>query len=285
MATMDVLQAFSTRELAYAFWLMALLVYALTIPGARKSVGGMLGVVGHWKVVLILLLLSAYVALTVYALSKTGLWVPALWKDTLVWFVTVALASLLETGKALEEKRFFEGILGRAIAIAVVVEYIVNLYTFPLLVEILTFPVLFTLSMASAFGATGSEHRRVGKFADMILAFYVVTVLILSISTVAGQILTWEGFRAFILPVTLTICLLPYLYGLVLFSGYENLFLRLRFLTTDDEIQRYARKTLFRGFGLSITKLREYSQRGRLLNFHSMEEVDESLRALEEELN
>src|SRR5438132_3426349 len=85
----------------------------------------------------------------IWILSHYNLWTLAELKDTIVWFVFSGVALIFRGISARNPERAIRNIPWDALKLTVLMEFILNTYTFPLVVEILLFPVMAIIIMAS----------------------------------------------------------------------------------------------------------------------------------------
>src|SRR5262245_41531923 len=134
----------NNREDAAVIWAAALLVVILVASRGKffSSLGGLVEVLFP-KLLLVFGGAAAYTAAVVYVAALAGLWHRDTLKETVYWFVAAGLVmTSLAIEKSPEGFGYLGGFLGRAVRITVVAEFVVNLYVFPLLVELFLLPVL-----------------------------------------------------------------------------------------------------------------------------------------------
>jgi hypothetical protein len=202
------------------------------------------------RIVGIVMLLVAYTGLMVGWAFEVGLWRPVLMKETVVWFVGSAIALTFSIVSApLRDRSFFRNAVMNAVAVTVFVEFYVNLFVFPLLVELLLLPTIVFLAMLSAFASSDEKYRPAKHLADGLLI--TIGIALTSFVTLRlvrdwDEVVTVHSGLSFILPIGLTIAVLPLVYAVGLGSSYEIARQRIDFATKDEAARRRAKRALFR---------------------------------------
>jgi hypothetical protein len=191
--------------------------------------------------------LAAWVVLVTLIGSRLGLWSPDLIKDTAIWFVTFAAVRMFRMGSVGKDRHPFREVILDPLAATALVEFITNVYVFPLLVEILVVPFVTLLGLLAVVAGyqkppyvKGIANGTLGTIGIGILGFSVFE-LVRNWSTLD---LTHE-IRLLILPVWLTIGTVPYLYVMSLLAGYEAAFLRIGFASPNRRITWRSRLAMF----------------------------------------
>ena len=86
-----ILEIFSTRELSLLLWIALAVSAMLFVKDVRESLGGVFKLLFGKQIGTILLMLTVYVVAILFVLYKFGIWDFTLLKDTIFWFVSVAL--------------------------------------------------------------------------------------------------------------------------------------------------------------------------------------------------
>jgi hypothetical protein len=234
----------NNREWTSLFWLAVLLVFMVSDAERRSSFAGVLRAAAQRSIVLSFIALGAWVWLEVRVGSWLGWWSPVLLKDTLVWFLTTAIALLFSFDKATKEERFFRRMGTAALKVTVFVEVFVNLYVFNVVVEVLMQPLLVLLVGVTivAHGEKEEPARRVAEWLLAVLGFVLFGYVAFQFATdwrdVDGTLLAQQ----FALPVWLTLGVLPFIYGVALYSAYEQAFMRIDWKADVPRRQRMLAK-------------------------------------------
>ena len=145
---------------------------------------------------------------------------------------------VLNTTKATEEKHYFRKVALDNFKFAVVLTFIINLYVFNLITELLLVPVVAFLAMLGAVAATKTEFKPAKRLINGIMAaigIAFVAYAVVGIATNFHGFATLKNFEDFMTPVVLTLTLLPFIYFLALYSAYESLFVWLGMRLGSDK--------------------------------------------------
>lgn len=255
---------FNTREKAVIVWLIIFLVWALSRENIRNSFLVFLKTLFQQKILLVIIALLLYTGLIVLIFSKVGIWEVALIKNTTFWLVGTAFVLLMNADKATQDKGFFKKILIDNLKLILVIEFIVNLYTFSLGVELILVPILFVIVAMGAVAETEQEFMIVKKITDFILSAFGVSLIVVGLIKVLGDyqaFATSENLRAFILPPLLTFAYIPFLYLFALLMAYESLFVRMEIiLKVDQRLGKSAKQKIFALCHFNLVKLNSFSK-------------------------
>jgi hypothetical protein len=275
--------ALDNREKALLFWVGVLIVVGLRMQAGRSFLRTMAGIV-RGRFSLILLAYVLYVASLVVLLAWVGLWLTEVASATAFWFAGPGMLMFFTSTVAITDPHYLRSLVRRALWILLGIEFVVNLYVFPLAVEILLLPVLTFIALfgvlpSDAKGAAGAK-----KVSEAVLAafgvFLFVRFLVLVV-TDWGDFASSETLARFWVPPVLTLAVLPFFYVLGVYMLYEQAFLRLGFFMEDESLVEYAKKAFVRRFGLNLGELREVGSgplQVKVARAGSQDEIDAILR-------
>ena len=142
-------------------WAVLILGFCF-FKGPREIGGSFLTVlvsVLHPKVLLLFALAGVYCAALILAENKLGLWHTTAIKETVYWFLGTGLALAGNATQATPNTGVWKQTVRRALRATILIEFAVNLYVFPLVVEfVLVFIVLAFIGMQVV--AARPEDRR-----------------------------------------------------------------------------------------------------------------------------
>jgi hypothetical protein len=250
---------FNSREIATAFWLLLFAVGALSKPDIRRAAGRIVQSFCHVKVFLPAFLLFVYVIVTVAGLKAVGVWRSDLIKDTIVWFCFSGIAMLARFVTADRPGNAFRETMIDSIKVVILVEFLINTYTFPLAVELILVPLLTLIAMLDAVASMKKEYTAVAKVLKGIQMVLGLTIL----AAAARQALAdWHNLdsldtlRSVALAPILSVFMLPFMYLLLVYSKYETIFVRLNFGTPmPPDLKRYAHCRILMHAGLRLWRL------------------------------
>jgi hypothetical protein len=259
----------NTRETALVVWVGGFLLFTLTKRDVRSSIGGLLRSV-LTSVLLggVILGAAVYAAATVLLLRYVGYWESDMTRVAVLWFVGFALVAVFNTKNV--DARYFRRLVLHNLGLAVVVEFVANLHTFPLPVELLLVPMAFLLVGTQAYAEHMPEFAPARKLTAWCLGILGAASLLYSISYLVGhfdKVATLEKIKEFVLPLVLTACFLPFLVAVRYMIVWQTMLHMIRFgLRDDDRLYRFTRRSIIRTCGAHLGKaqLFESEFRGRL---------------------
>lgn len=265
MAAMEWLEAFNNRERAVAVWLAVFITWALTRRSIREALWAALKSALHPKLALSWVAMLAYVGTIVTLLQWWRFWDGSLIKDTVYWVVGVGGVSLVQVGSGGGTKGLKAALRG-AVGVTIALEFVVDLHTFSLLVEMVLVPLAALLVGMSVVAGASEEYTPVRKALDGllgVLGLFLIAKAVSGIMAAPEALVTADTARLFALPPLLTVLYLPFLYAYGLFVTYESLFIRLGFFLKDDPALRsFAKRRIILACRANLWALERFSRFG-----------------------
>jgi hypothetical protein len=252
----------NNREMAAVFWLLVVFAWALSQRETRHALWHVLRALMAPKLAMPLLAMVAYVSGFVYVGAQVGLWDRALTNDTVVWFMATGLALYGKSIVVFKAGSSLRAVLLAAVGTTVLVEVFVNLYVFPLVVELVLAPTLALLGAMSMVAGAEDRFATVKRLTDGMVSFIGFAVLMYVAIRVAvawdqlDQARTWQRFA---LPVWLTLGALPDVALLGLYSNYDAAFSLVRWASVDRRQRWRARLALVFGLHLRARDVGDFS--------------------------
>ena len=276
---------FNNREIAVAFWLAVIFIWSLTKKDVRSSFSALLKILFTWKIILPLMGMLAYIALCVALLARANLWHWSNLKDTLLWTIGSAFGLFLRSNEAGGDEKFFRSAVYENLKFVAMLEFVVNMYTFPLWVEIIFVPLVALMVLINEYAKwkEGEGFDKVRSFSAGLLGIIGIGVLAFTIRQVVGDLhefATAQMLFDFVLPFVLTSFLLPFIYMMALLIHYETLFMRIDFFTPDKSLSRYAKLKVFLSCNFHLYRLHRFSRKAGILKFRDKDEVIERIQSL-----
>jgi len=276
---------FNNREIATAFWFLLFAVWALSKPTVRKSVGHLLLTFGNRKLLACVGAMLAYTAALVASLSALGFWHTGMLKDTVIWFFFSGFVLVMDFVTSKDNEPVFKKILFDNVKVLIVIQFIINTYTMPLIGELVFVPFVTLLFVMDALAKTDTQYdsgARLTGCVISIIGFLIFGYAIWCAVSDFRNLGSMDTFRSIAFPLLMSLLFAPFVYFVVLASTYENIFVRLRIgpEKTRDVIRYAKRRILFR-YGLRLSRLREFSKRFslELMRIQTVEDVDRLLES------
>jgi hypothetical protein len=252
----------NSREIALLIWLGIGAVWAVPQRTIRQAFTALVRSIFAPILLAVFALAGVGVALGVWLLHRVGYWDITLLKPTILWFFgSAGLAAILTRNRS--GYLAFWGILRDTLAFTALLEFILNLYTFPLIVELITLPLLFIIVGTKTVSEVMPEFadRRfdaVRTLLSTLLAAYGVVILSLSVRSIAfhfDEVATAAKIRELLLPAILTAWFIPFIYCARLYAVLEMALLRVRWqFQTDTDLYKFARLRIILCCGLNLWK-------------------------------
>ncbi|WP_338834801.1 hypothetical protein MHLNE_11110 [Moorella humiferrea] len=271
---------FNNREIATAFWVIVFLAFSLRKADIRKSFAAVLRAFCQFKILLSVFLMVLYTVAVVRLLAAIGLWKVSLLKDTIVWFCVNAMAMMIRFVTSDDAENIFQKVLTDSFKIVIVLEFLVNTYTFSFPTELVLVPILTLIAMVDVIASSDEKYSAVAKitkWVQMVISFVILAIVVNRAISNFQTLLSLDTFRSIALAPLLSLLFTPFLYVMVLISKYELVFLRLNFgLEKERGLKRYARRRILIYAGLSLRKLQHLlrNHAGDLMHIQTKADVD-----------
>ncbi len=272
-----VFDIFSNREVALMVWITILLLFLFTKRDTRKSFGGLVKAFFAKKLITLFSLMAVYVFAIVFILYKLTFWENDLLKDTLFWFFSIAAVMFFNANKA-DTTNFFSKNICEAIRWTIILEFIINFYSFSFPIELVLVPILILIGATQAFAEVSpkkvANQEQVVKLLQNILIFFgIVTIIFVIYKTILEYniLFTVLNLKSLLLPAILTILFLPFIYYLAVGIKYEMLFLHLKFMVSDKSLRNKIKWKIFLAATFNLTKLQSVSKKVNKAGFYDNE--------------
>jgi len=186
----------------------------------------------------------------------------------------------LNLNKAAEDKDYFKKILLDNLKFILILTFLINFYTLPLIIELITLPIIVIIVAMSAYAGTKKEYLTAKKFADFILSAWGIFLIIYATTQILSNYQNFfitDNFLAFLLPILLTLVLVPFLYGFAVYMTYESLFSRIDFLIgkNNKQLASFGKRKILKTFILNLKKLNKFSKNSgaQLLKINNEEDL------------
>jgi hypothetical protein len=266
----------NNREIAIIVWITLFFLFAFLKEKLRASFYQLAKITFSRFILGLIASMLTYVFVMVLIFQKIGFWDASALKDTAAWTCGVAFVMLFNVNKAGDEDLFFQRALASTLGLAVVFEFIANMYTFSLPVELVMLPIVTMLAMMRLVAGLKPESKRVESGIGYILSAIgtLLTIVLLRKAIVDfHNLATLHNLRDFLLPPIFTLAFVPYIYGLALFMKYESIFNRIDFVNDDTSLIRYAKRRIVIFFHINLKKLSKWSGKAGILRFGDRDEI------------
>lgn len=250
----------TSREIATLLWVGVFAAWALRNRGVRRSAARLVRTAAEPFLVLFFLLSGAYAAFVVWFLSWGGVWSPIFLKETLLWFLLIALVTA-GRGISSYEKVSYGAAVVDSFRIVVVVQFFVGLVPFSLPVELALVPTAAMIGLGLAAAGREGIDPGVGRFfrgLEVALGFAILAGALWNAVESYRTLATSTALISFILPPLLSLFFIPAVFMWTVYARYEWLFGKLR---GDRSFRLWARWQLIRRLGLRPQAVLEFGRK------------------------
>lgn len=258
----------SNRETAAAIWLLLFLAWVLSRPKIRSPMIRALRLLCGPKLGVPILLTGLMTAGFVYVLYQMGWWTFSELKDTIIWFFLSGISMLFVGLSDKEPVAAVRRSLRDALKIVVIVEFLLNAYTFSLLAELLLLPALALFAMLQVVSESQEQYAVVASFLKWVQGLISLALILFvawSFYNQPGEVWSKTGLRAFMLPILLAIMYTPLAYFMALLSAYEQLLLPLK--VGDHKPRKIVRHAKVKALMMFRLNLRKVTQARKRMGF------------------
>lgn len=253
----------NNRELAIAIWFGVFVIWAYSNEKVREAFKSLTKAVTTKLIIIPFVFLIAHTFVSVWLLSIVNLWNSNQVKTTLIWFFSVAAVTYFRLPKIADERNYFKNAIKDNLKVIVLLEFVISFFTFPLPIELIFVPFMFLLGGLMGVAQTDKKYEIVEKLLNKLvelIGWAIILYAVYKLSTELKVFAREETFYDFIVPVLLSFLLLPYVYVLYVYIGYEGVLQRMRCLIKDTELLAYATKKAVMNFHLNVEQLRWWAE-------------------------
>ncbi len=252
-----IINIFSNRELSIIIWLGIAFIGLLFSKQIRQSLFDLLRLLCSKTFLTIYLLLGVYLFGIIILLKIIGIWSIEDAKDTIIWLFTVGFVLLFNTTKE-KGSKYFLNVVKEGLKWSVFLEFILNFYSFSLIIELILIPFITFLFLTYTVSKTDAKNKQVTKLLSVILNLFGLVIFSYTLyKTVVSydMLFTYSTLSSFFLPIIITILFLPFIYLTSLYSTYETFFVRLNFMSSEKKKIKKIKKIIIKSSGLNLNKL------------------------------
>jgi hypothetical protein len=274
---------FNNRELSILIWTALFVAGCLAAKGVRHAIPGLLRLALGPQLRTLFAAMALYIGGMVYGLHHVDVLGRSQVFETLFWTLGTAIGAVFNHEQVLLGERFFRRWLLSSLQLAVLIEFVANIYAFGLGVELVLVPVATILVLLVTVAAMKPEHAQVKSLFDGVTAAFGFGLLGFAlIRTVDDPRAAFnaDNLRDFSTPVLLSVGFLPFVCAVAILAAYGSAFSRINGLGDDippSKNRRRAKLILVKSFGLKGRLLKRFTfyWQGRLVAAGSWTEATE----------
>ena len=157
------------------------LIWVLYQERVRQSFIGVLKAFIEPKLLVYMASTSIYSALILFALFLVGYWEITFLKDTIFWFVFSGMFFVFRFVGHNESEATLPTIIKDNLKVIIVIQFLVNTYTFPFVVEIILTPILALVLLIDSVARTDERNLIVTKLTTPVIVSLVLMIIIFAI--------------------------------------------------------------------------------------------------------
>ena len=254
---------FSTRELATAFWVGAILIaVGMAIVTNKKIRQGFIGVLKCFfnrKLRKLWEIYFLYIGIITLMFSRSPIWKSIYLKDIILWTLFSGLTICMNAVAGEADEKYISKVLKDNIRFTVVTEFLLSTFTFSFWVELIIIPITTVIVLFDTVAEHKSDAIAVHKLLQDMMAFAGLCVIL---QTVRVGILEYRELNvintlvSFFIPIVYLLLVTPLEYAFELYSKYEMLFIQMHFKEPSDKMVRRKRHLkVIKVCGLSVKRI------------------------------
>ena len=254
---------FSTRELATAFWVGAILIaVGMAIVTNKKIRQGFIGVLKCFfnrKLRKLWEIYFLYIGIITLMFSRSPRWKNIYLKDIILWTLFSGLTICMNAVAGEADEKYISKVLKDNIRFTVVTEFLLSTFTFSFWVELIIIPITTVIVLFDTVAEHKSDAIAVHKLLQDVMAFAGLCVIL---QTVRVGILEYRELNvintlvSFFIPIVYLLLVTPLEYAFELYSKYEMLFIQMHFKEPrDKKVKRKRHLKVIKACGLSVRKI------------------------------
>ena len=274
--------AFSTRELATAFWtgiiLVAVGMAIVTNKKARKSFIEVLKCFFGRKIRMLWEIYFLYIGIITFLFSRLPIWESIYLKDIIIWTFFSGLTICINAVAGEADEKYILKVLKDNIRFTMVTELLLSTFTFSFWVELIIIPITTVIVLFDTVAEHKSDAIAVHKLLQDVMAFAGLCVIL---QTVRVGILEYRELNvintlvSFFIPIVYLLLVTPLEYAFELYSKYEMLFIQMHFKEPSDKmVQRKRHLKVIKVCGLSVKRIMLFQKQCIPRMYISMPDVE-----------
>lgn len=254
---------FTTREIAIIIWGLIIFFCFVLNKDTRKHIINIVKIlVGKQLRNLILMVLLYNTIMTFFIQMYTPFFKLYYLKDIVLWVITSGIVIAFNACDKNADEKYISKVIEDNIGVAIVFTFIVNTFTFNLIIEVILIPIVFFITAINILTESKKEYKQVNVFSKFLLV--LIYILVFAGTVVVGieeyqDLNTVDTLSSLFIPIVYLILDIPLFYLIQIIAIYQIIFIRMSFKDIqDDRIMRRHRLQVINICGISVKKLRQF---------------------------
>lgn len=276
---------FSTREISILIWLTIIISLILIKKETRIAFIDCIKLLFEPKIAIIWFIYCLYYFLITILLTNLSIWKRIYIKDIIIWTILVGMINYFKSITDNDSVFSLRKLIKDNINVTIIVEFIISIFTFDIILELIIAPIATILSLLSLYIERNSNYENVYKIIDGIMGAFG---LFLAFKTIGVGIYEYKYLNikdtlvSFMIPIIYSFLSITLYYIIRLYVRYEVVFVSLPFSRViNSKIKKRRFYKIFKVCRFSIEKLEYFYKNYVPYMYESMseEEFDDVLKS------
>lgn len=274
-------EIFNNREISIFLWVVLFIIWFFFQKQNRESTISLIQ--AFLKLYKSYIIMFVYIVILVVVFYKLYLWDWSLLKDTIYWVFGGAFIMFFNINKAMEKNKYFINILKDCFKLIILIEFLSNLYSFPIVIELISIPLLVIIGLMTALGENKAD-KKVIKFSNTLMLVYALAVITYSTIRIVNDtdsVFTFENLKSLLFGPVMTVLFIPFLYFIALYKVYES-FLRMKkfILKEHSDLYKYLRWQVIKRCNLSLKNIKLVNKKMHIYTSIEKEHITNELNLI-----
>lgn len=237
------IHTFTNRQLALGTWSLLFIIYIFLYKKTRLPAFNVIRLSLNPKFIIMYIIMGLYTCAIVYLLHFIGFWDTSLLAKTIMWVLFTGIVSVFRAIEKAKDIGYFKTIFKDYVKIAIVLEFIVNKYTFSYFAEFILMLIIFFVTACKTMLAILPEYqnaksepvKKLFNWLNFALGSCIILNAIVLFALDFENLGTLGNLRKLLLSPVLSIAFIGCVYLFALWSSYEQVFIRIGFGTLKSK--------------------------------------------------
>ncbi|MDA4845460.1 hypothetical protein [Hoeflea poritis] len=267
----------TNRDIALLIWIIPIFLFFALKAELRSALVSVLKAFVSPKILFIFVGLFVYVAAISYLLWLIGVWDISLLKATILWTIGAGIAGIFEVISLRDTRKLLSKAIRSQLGVIIFVEYVVTFQTFNLMVELLILPVLTFLVLLLSVSEGKPENEFATRFLNTLLSVFGLSLLIIGFTSIwfdPDSFWNTRTLKDFLLPILLSLLILPFHFALITLITFETRFIGLNFQLKDASLRSSAKRCALWHYAFDLDGLNRWFHEVAIADIQTISDLD-----------
>lgn len=273
----------NNRETAIAIYAIIALSSAIFISKIRNSIFSLFRSFFQLKILATNILAILYSSLGILILHFLNLWTFEQIKEALLWILFPLIKTMINISEVRKNKNYFQEAIYENFKITIFLEFIINFYSFSLLIEMIINPIILILAIIFTTSTLNKKYALLTKVSKFIISFITILIITITITQITKhfhEFATIKTLREFITAPFLAIWILPFIYLMSVYMQYESAFILLQFDLPDLKLRKNAKWQTLLKFNFNLEGLERWNTYLNLIKIKNETDISASINEI-----